>query len=306
MIRKNYSSGEDLYRAQQALMDWTAQVGDCNYWHKGDIGHRLFNGGYGRGYEPSDIFYYWLDDSGEVIAFANIYPWWEMFDLQVAPQHRYTDTHTELFTWCEQEIQAFAQRIDKDLKQITVDSFDCNPEHNTFLRARGYEFSKHALNMTNHDLQSLPDAPLPDGFTIRLATVDDLDNLADVHNNSFTNKWTAEIYGKVFNAPHMEREFVVVAPDGRFAAFTNVWLDEVNRSILFEPVGTHSDFRRRGIGKAMMVNVLKQMQAEHNIQCAYVCHELPDKNPASGRLYASVGFTTRYPIHDWVKSVTIS
>ena len=26
-------------------MHWTQQAGDCNYWHKGDIRHRLFNAG---------------------------------------------------------------------------------------------------------------------------------------------------------------------------------------------------------------------------------------------------------------------
>ena len=88
----------------------------------------------------------------------------------------------------------------------------------------------------------------------------------------------------------MEYEFVVVAPDGRFAAFTNVWVDDVNRSLLFEPVGTHSDFRRRGLGKALMAHVLQRMRAERGIECAYVCHAPPSKNPAAAALYASVGF----------------
>jgi ribosomal protein S18 acetylase RimI-like enzyme len=130
-----------------------------------------------------------------------------------------------------------------------------------------------------------------------------MENLADVHNHSFTNKWDVELYGRVFHAPWMEYEIVTVAPDGRFASFTNVWVDEVNHTILFEPVGTHSDFRQMGIGKAMMVYVLKRMQAERGIQRAYVCHELADKNPASAALYRSVGFRPKYEIHDYVKSL---
>ena len=164
----------------------------------------------------------------------------------------------------------------------------CNPQHDEFLIAQGYEHSAHVMMLTEHDLQDIPNATLPEGFRFYDATADDLENLADVHNHSFTNKWNVELYGRVFNAPLMEYEIVTVAPDGRFAAFTNVWVDEVNHTIVFEPMGTHSDFRRMGIGKAMMVYVLKRMQAEHGIQCAYVCHELADKNPASGALYRSV------------------
>ena len=88
----------------------------------------------------------------------------------------------------------------------------------------------------------------------------------DLHNHTFADKWNAESYGAVFGAPHMEYEWVVVAPDGRFAAFTNLWIDQVNRSMLFEPVGTHSDFRRQGLGKALMLYALRRMRDERGIQ----------------------------------------
>ena len=306
MNRKAYASGEDLHRALQALMHWTQQVTEFNHVHKGDVGHRIFNGGIPRGHDTSDIFYYWEDDDGEIIAFASIYGWWESFDLQIAPEYRFTEVHRDIFDWCEQATIEFAKRIGKDIKNVVFEVCDSDTQYKNFVTAQGYKDHKLALSLTEHDLTAFPNATLPEGFTIRLATNDDLKNLADVHNNSFTNKWNAKIYGKVFNAPHMEREFVVVAPDGRFAAFTNIWHDDINHSILFEPVGTHSNFRRRGIGKAMMVHVMKTMQAEQGIKSAFVCHEPPDKNIASGKLYASVGFKVKYHIHEWAKSVTIS
>ena len=157
--------------------------------------------------------------------------------------------------------------------------------------------------MTRHELRSFPVAELPPGFRFRQATADDAERLADVHNHSFTSKWNAESYAKVFRAPHLEYEFVVEAPDGRFAAFTNVWIDALNRSLLFEPVGAHADFRRRGIGKALMVRVLRRMQAEHGIKCAYVCHAPASQNLAAAALYASVGFEKLHDIHEYAKPV---
>ena len=295
-----YQQPDDLRRAQVALMRWTKQVGDCNYWHKGDIRHRLFNGGYK--YQPEDIFYFWLDEHDEVIGFVNLYFYFGgLFDLHVAPELRYTERHAEMFHWSEENLIASAKRLAEPLKELLVDSMGCNPQHDEFLIAQGYEHSALVLMLNEHDLQNIPDATLPEGFRFYDATADDLEKLADVHNHSFTHKWNAELYGRVFNAPLMEYEIVTVAPDGQFASFTNVWVDEVNLSIVFEPVGTHSDFRRMGIGKAMMVYVLKRMQAELGIQCAYVCHESSDKNPASGTLYRSVGFRPKYEIHDYVK-----
>ena len=44
MQARHYQGPEDLYRAQAALMAWVRQCGHCNYLHKGDVGHRLFNG----------------------------------------------------------------------------------------------------------------------------------------------------------------------------------------------------------------------------------------------------------------------
>jgi mycothiol synthase len=300
----SYQTPDDLRRVQVTLMQWTKQAGHCNYFHKGDIRHRLFNGGYQH--QPQDILHYWLDDDDKIIGFVQLYPFWDNFELYVAPELRYTDFHIEAFQWAEENLIAYANRIEKPLKEIVVETFGCNPQHEEFVMAHGYIHDKHAITYTEHDYQNIPEASLPEGFRFHDATVDDFENLADVHNHSFTNKWTADIYGKVFTAPHQEYEIVVVAPDGRFAAFTQVWVDDINKTILFEPMGTHEEFRRQGIGKALMIYVLKRMQAEHGTQRAIVCHETPDKNPASGALYKSVGFRPKYQIHEYVKTLTIS
>ena len=301
MKARHYQGAEDLYRAQAALMAWVREAGHCNYLHKGDIGHRIFNSCFV--YNPADVMRYWLDDQGEICAFAVLDLPWNAFDLQVAPRLRLSDGHIDVFEYCERETLRLAERSGRRLKEIIVEADDCDPDYIAFVEARGYSFAKFSLALTRHDLQNLPAAPLPAGFRFHQATAADTAQLADVHNHSFTNKWNAESYGKVFRSPHMEYEIVVVAPEGRFAAFTNVWVDDVNHSLLFEPVGTHSDYRQRGIGKALMVHALRRMKRERGIECAYVCHEPSSKNPASAALYASVGFKKLHEIHDYSKPV---
>lgn len=300
MQRQTYQQADDLRRVQAALMRWVQQAGQHRYLHKGDVGHRVFNGGHRH--PPQDLLHYWTDDSGQVIAFASLNLGWESFDLQVAPEWRLSDAHTALFEWCETQTLRFAERVGKPLTKLMVEVADCDPTYREFVEARGYRCEQQMFFMTRHDYDPLPPALLPPGFRFHDAQAADAEQLADVHNHSFTNKWTAESYGQVFAAPHIEYELVVVAPDGRFAAFTNLWVDAVNRSLLFEPVGTHSDFRRRGIGKALMVYALRRMQAQHSLRCAYVGHESADKNPASGALYAAVGFKKLHEIHDYART----
>ncbi|MCY4070996.1 MAG: GNAT family N-acetyltransferase [Chloroflexi bacterium] len=297
-----YRSANDLKRAQAALMRWVNRVGQCCYLHKGDIGHRLFNGCYG--YDKADVFRYWVDDAGEVGAFVLLYPHWASFDLQVAPSLFRGDSHADLIRYCEDETLRLGQKYRKTIKEWVIEVPDCDSAHQDFLAACGYSRSKHWFTLTRRQLDTFPDVALPPDFHFHDASAADVEALADVHNHSFTNKWNADSYGEVFRSPHLEYEIVVVAPDGRFAAFTNVWIDDVNRSLLFEPVGTHSDFRRRGLGKALMVYALKRMKAEHDLVCAYVCHEPAEKNPASGALYASVGFQELHKIHEYVKRLT--
>ncbi len=301
MKHQRYSGPDDLYRAQAALMQWIKIAGDCNYLHKGDVGHQLFNTCYG--YDKSEVFRYWLDTSGELVAFALLGPHWEFFNLQVAPGLRGSAEHVALFEFCERETLRLAKLFNTGLKDLYVDAFDGDPDYIAFVEARGFQREKHGITLTRHDLEDLPLAELPPGYRFYEATAADMDQLTDLHNRTFADKWNAASYANVLNAPHMEHEWVVVAPDGRFAAFVNLWIDQVNRSLLFEPVGTHSDFRRQGLAKTLMVYAMRRMRAEQGIESAYVGHEPSDKNPASGALYASVGFKPLFEVYDYKKPI---
>ena len=301
MRHKRYSGPDDLYRAQEALMQWTSQAGDCNYLHKGDVGHQLFNTCYG--YDKGEVFRYWLDASGELVAFVLLAPHWEFFNLQVAPGLRGSARHVDLFDFCERETRRLAKLFNTGLKDLYVDAFDCDSAYIEFVEARGFQRDKHGITLTRHDLEALPSAGLPPGFRFHEVTQADMAPLMDLHNHTFADKWNAASYRAVFTAPHMECEWVAVAPDGRYAAFVNLWIDQLNRSLLFEPVGTHSEFRRLGLAKALMVYALRRMQSEHGIERAYVGHEPADQNPASSALYASVGFKPLYDIWDYKKPI---
>ena len=152
-------------------------------------------------------------------------------------------------------------------------------------------------------LTDLAEPALPEGYAVRAATgVEDAAGLAEVHRASFGVPWTPEIYRKVMESPGYaaEREFVVVAPDGTFAAFTVTWHDPVNRIGLFEPVGTHSDHRRKGLGKALLLTVLRHMTTV-GMEYAEVVNQ--GTNEASRSLYLSCGFRPWHHIDSYEKPI---
>jgi len=84
-----------------------------------------------------------------------------------------------------------------------------------------------------------------------------------------------------------QQDIVVSAPDGRIASFCKLWLDPVNRVGNFEPVGTHPDFQRRGLGRAVMLEGLHRLQA-WGMTSAILGTGV--KNVPAIRLYEDVGF----------------
>jgi hypothetical protein len=148
---------------------------------------------------------------------------------------------------------------------IHADAFRGDTARVELLAALGWEPDNelpYVLNRT--EINSIDVPALPEGYSFRSATgIEDAAALAEVHNASFEAVWTPESYRQLIESPGYapERELVIQAPDGAFVAFAVIWYDHLNRTGLFEPVGTHKDHRRRGFGRAIIVYGLQQMAA---------------------------------------------
>jgi ribosomal protein S18 acetylase RimI-like enzyme len=140
----------------------------------------------------------------------------------------------------------------------------------------------------------IPASVLPDGYGVRTVEGEqEVQKRAAASHAAFRSRLTFEQYWPRYlsfmQSPVYEsgRDMMVVAPDDRCAAFCIYWLDPVNRVGLFEPVGTHPDFQRKGLGKAMMLETLRRMRGR-GMTTAAVCAE--EHNPAAVALYTSAGF----------------
>jgi GNAT superfamily N-acetyltransferase len=165
--------------------------------------------------------------------------------------------------------------------------------------AHGYETDPASLGDTGswtqlneRDLTDVELPTLPDGFRFRNADEAGPEAAVRAHVDAWApSTYTAEGYEGVRNtAPYRgDLHVLVEAPDGTMAASTIMWLDEVNRTAEFEPVGTHPHFRRRGLGRAMLLHGMHLAREAGATHATVVCLGAPGHPNARG-LYYSVGF----------------
>ncbi|MGH3305935.1 MAG: GNAT family N-acetyltransferase, partial [Streptosporangiaceae bacterium] len=132
----------------------------------------------------------------------------------------------------------------------------------------------------------------PDGFRFR--TADEAGPRAAVraHVDAWApSAYTAESYEGVRRTAGYRGDLhvLVQAPDGTMAASTIMWLDEANKTAEFEPVGTHPDYRRLGLGRAMLLHGMHLARAAGATHATVACPGAPGHPRARG-LYHSVGF----------------
>ncbi len=300
MNQRAYTGAADLQRLQDFNAAAIALTDHCGYLHPGDIPHHIYNGN--RYWDPAEFVTIWEDDRG-VAAWVLAGPRHKSFDAQVRPDLRGNAFERDVLHFAEARTVALMRKYDFASDHLFADAFRADTARVDLLTALGWEPDNelpYVLNRAEIGAVAVP--ALPAGFTLRSAHgVEDAAALADVHNAAFSPTWNPEMYRKVMESPGYdpERELVVQAPDGTFAAFSIIWFDHRNRIGSFEPVGTHKEYRRRGLGRALMLYGMQQMAAA-GMKAATVAHF--GNNDAARELYQACGFRPWYPIDSYRKA----
>jgi ribosomal protein S18 acetylase RimI-like enzyme len=132
---------------------------------------------------------------------------------------------------------------------------------------------------------------VPEGYVLRsLRGAEDIPARVEVHRAAFApSRMTVEKYATLLGLDHytLSRDIVLESGDGTFAAFAICWADPVGSIGEFEPVATHPDHQRRGLGRVIMRHGLRLMRAA-GLRDALVFSLRT--NTASEALYRSAGF----------------
>jgi ribosomal protein S18 acetylase RimI-like enzyme len=160
------------------------------------------------------------------------------------------------------------------------------------LPARGWTPTETILTQYLQTLDIELDPPrVPDGYILRsLRGPADIPARVEVHRAAFApSRMTVEKYAIATAQDHyaFDNDIVLEAHDGSFAAAATCWADPLGSIGEFEPVGTHPDHQRRGLGRVIMRHGLRLMRAA-GLRDALVFSLRT--NAPSEALYRSAGF----------------
>jgi ribosomal protein S18 acetylase RimI-like enzyme len=288
--RRDIESGDADIHAMQSLCQrlWSTSTG----WHIGDMawGRRQH---IGRDPEwPTAVWERHAADDAATAANApdaDVLAWaWVRLpghlDLAIDPDH--PELGSEIMAW-------FREVAISD--QLVAYALDTEPHLIAAFEAAGFrEVPDERFSWQyRHDLRSLAEPEVPDGFTLRpLRGDEDVPRRVDVHRSAFhPSRVTPESYANVRASwPYrQDLDWVVEAPDGRFAAFCLIWFDERNRAGLLEPVGAHQDFRRLGLAQAACLGAMRALRDLGATEAAVNSSGAAD-NPGPRALYHALGF----------------
>ncbi|KOV64812.1 GCN5 family acetyltransferase [Streptomyces sp. NRRL WC-3618] len=207
---------------------------------------------------------------------------------QVHPDHG--ELVDEVIAWYD----SVAAGLERTVLPVSADEFALSR-----WATHGYETDTAALGETGswtqlnqRDLDDLERPVLPDGFRFRTADEAGAAAVVQAHVDAWApSPYSTEAYECVRRTPPYRGDLhvLVQAPDGTMAASTIMWLDEMNRTAEFEPVGTHPDFRRLGLGRAMLLHGMHLARAAGATHMTVACLGAPGHPKARG-LYYGVGF----------------
>ncbi|RRH94838.1 GNAT family N-acetyltransferase [Mesorhizobium tamadayense] len=181
---------------------------------------------------------------------------------------------------------------------LTVQSADLHAQ--TTVAAHGYAFDAEVgsddgppwVQFNIRELTDVPDPVLPEEFRFLAAGDVPVAAAVKAHRDAWhPSSFTETAFERVRRTwPYRaDLHVLVAAPDGTLAATAIIWLDESTQTAEFEPVGTHRDFRRRGLGTALQLHGMQMARSAGAKRMLVACLGAPAHAEARN-MYHGVGF----------------
>jgi mycothiol synthase len=290
---RKYHDERDLEAMHQLLTAGRKAANGTFYIHTGDLSWWLY-------YPPLEgdfweHIYLWddPDHAGRLLGWVLISPDWVGLDVYVQPELRGSDIATDMYLWGEQQAMQVASKYEKQTIYVVWVGHDDEILVKHF-SDRGFRLRRGYVQLTRTLDEPIATPSLPEGMVLRSCNGEiEVAARAGAQYAAFGSSAPVERYQERFTrfmqSPvyHPELDLVAAVPGGQITAFCIVWLDPDNRIGHFEPVGTHPDFQRQGLGKAIMLAGLQKLKEAGMMSADVVTIE---DNPAAIKLYENSGF----------------
>jgi len=264
IIERTFSGNEDL----EVMTELVRKFPTENL-HVVDLPYRLSS----WSFDFPDNIHLWSDENDQLLAWAVLQISFWKIDYAYHPEIQHT-LHPQILKWANKQarkivdtpsghpawfVPALASQADRihDLEQIGFAS-----QENVGEDSWSQVLMEHSMQIPN-------DVNLPDRFHIRpLNGAGEVDAYVDLHQAVFQSKnMTMEWRQRTLQRPEYisDLDLVIAASNGQLAAFCICWLaQDMNGEIRgqIEPLGVHADFRKLGLGKAILTEGLKRLSAK--------------------------------------------
>jgi len=301
-----YRDEDDIKSMLELLMAGRKAANGSYYIHTGDLCWWLY-------YPPLEgdyweHIYMWDDPEtpGRLLGWVLISPDWVGIDVYLQPELRGSKVAAAMYVWAEQQAMRIAHQNGKSTIYVLWVRHDDDILRAHFTQ-RDYSLKRGMVHLALSLENEIPSLQLPVGFMVRSCKGElEVVARAKAQYGAFESKAKFEHYVDRFTnfmrSPvyDPELDIIALAPDGQVGAFCIVWIDPVNQVGLFEPVGTHPDFQRNGLGKAVMLEGLRRLK-QRGMKSAIV--STFEDHPPAIKLYESVGFQMVHRLGTYEKVV---
>jgi GNAT superfamily N-acetyltransferase len=235
-------------------------------------------------------FEVWMDDDDALVV---IHPSEPAIDVVIRPG---TGPVGDVIEWAQGRVGGRAK---------VAGVADTDTEMNLYLDESGYgvvsSFRSYRWDLLSH---AVPTPSLGEGWLLRpLGGEEEADNRRRASHAAFASDMDPEQHlerylGFMRSPVYLpENDLVAVAPDGTIAAFM-VWWPDTTGVAQLEPFGTHPDFHRRGVGRALLHYGLSRMRDAGMTVCRVVTDDYREANA----FYVASGFDDIGALRWWEKT----
>lgn len=301
-----YQAEPDYEQMRDLLIQARLRTGDWRYAHVGELAWDFFM--VACHLSPKEHVRLWHNAQSKLIGYA-VLGEDSSFNLQVLPEYAESGIDSEALAWVEDRLKILrAQDAQRWAGKLVSGARQDNSKRIAFLERNGFRRGEYAeVNLLRPLEVAIPDSVPPAGFSIRAvaASPEEISDRAAAQHDVWQPWSVGNIgggdYARLMSLPGYNRELdvVAVAPDGAVAAYTNGWLDPLNRIGDFGPVGARPAYRRRGLARAVLLEGLRRMRARGMDRA---CVSTGVANAPALRLYESIGFAIVNKYFDFVKT----